>query len=234
MIIRHLGVFTLTLFSCHAIGTAQASTLVWDNGGPAVIHQGGSNMSDTFQAEDFILTVATDLSGVTFWDLEGGVGEYNGSIFWRLATNLGGSPNDAGVIAGGTATPTRTASGTVLGFNQVRNDFSIAVNGVAAGSYWLELHNGPLTTTAFTDYYWSFAEAGGANLMSNPGQEKGLNPLTGWTTNDSEHAYNLQGTAAVVVAPEPGTTVLLLAGLAISAGLQRKYGLRHISRRNAQ
>jgi hypothetical protein len=230
MLIRNPGLPTLVLFLGHALGTAQATTVVWDNGGPAVSNQGGSNMSDTFQAEDLILGVATDLSGVTFWDLEAGAGDYTGSIFWSLATNLAGSPNDAGVIASGTATPTRTASGTFSVYNQVRNDFSIAVQGVAAGSYWLELHNGPLTTTAFTDYYWSFADAGGANLASNPGQEKGLNPLTGWTTNSSEHAYNLQGNAASVVVPEPGTTVLFLIGFGISAGLQKKSHPEHGTR----
>ena len=38
--------------------------VVWDNGVPASVTTGGSEMSDTLQAEDFRLTGTTNLTGI--------------------------------------------------------------------------------------------------------------------------------------------------------------------------
>ena len=194
-------------------GTARASVL-WNNGAPNITNLGGSGMSDTNQAQDFLLAVTSDLTAIRFWSLEGIPGDYTGSIFYQIVTNASGSPSST-VISSGLVVPTRLAAGTVLGFNQFQNDFTITANNVAAGTYWLELHNGPLGTTAFTDFYWSYTDLNGTNTPTNRGQEFDLNAATGWATNDQETAMQIFGApSAVGGVPEPSTLLLTSVGLA--------------------
>ena len=210
--------------------TAQAATL-WDNGAPNITNLGGSEMSDTFQAQDFNVAVASDLTGIRFWDLESSPADYNGSIFWRIVNNLGvtpaGSPGTT-VFDSGTATPARVAAGTVLGFNQFQNDFSVSTSNLLAGTYWLELHNGPLASNAFTDFYWSYTDLDGTNTPTNRGSEFAL-PANGfgWTTNDQEHAFEVFGAPhqpPPPPLPEPGTMALMAAGIAVLTLRRRRKG----------
>jgi PEP-CTERM motif len=192
---------------------AMAVTL-WNNGAPSVANPGGSNLSDTQQAQDFTLTSASSLTGVTFWSLEASVADYVGSIFYQITNNAGGAPG-ATVFDFGTVTPTRTAAGTALGLNQFQNDFTLAVGNLAAGTYWLTLHNGALASTATTDFYWSWADLNGTNTATTRGREFLLNPLdTQWRSNDQEHAFAISG---VSVVPEPATWLLGAMGLAALA-----------------
>ena len=202
-------------------GAAQAA-LVWDNGAPSATNLGGSNMSDTKQAQDFILTGSTNLTGVRFWNLELVSTDYIGSIFYQIFTNAAGIPSNT-VVASGTATPTRVAAGaanSVLGYSPFQNDFAITAS-LAAGTYWLSLHNGALSSVAFTDFYWTWTDIGVANNTGTIlGQEMGLDPVTGWTTNDQEMAFNIFGDAGAAV-PEPATFAVAAAGLLV-VGLLRK------------
>jgi hypothetical protein len=201
-------------------GVAAHGATVWDNGAAAAIaaNQGGSNKSDTVQSEDFQLLATMNLTGISFWDLQfqAASADYNGSIFWKIVGDSGGSPNDSFVIGSGTSTPTRTPQGTVnvssIDFFVFQNDFNIVLNGVLSGTYWLELHNGPLASNAFTDFYWSFTDPNVTNSGTNPGHEMGLNPVTSWTTNDTEHAFNISGDAAGGV-PEPATALMAFGAM---------------------
>ena len=198
------------------LGGAAHASLIFDNGGPSTLNPGASNLSDTQQAQDFLLTSITSLTSVRFWSLEVSSGDFLGSVLWEIRTNRLGVPGST-VVASGTAAPTRTAAGTTLGLNQFQNDFNISVNNLAAGTYWLTIHNGPLSSNAFTDFYWSWADP---NATAFAGQEFALNPAgTAWTTNDSEAAFQIFGTSSST--PEPGS--LILAGVALlTIGLIRK------------
>jgi hypothetical protein len=212
------NLLNLGLVVCTLQASSALAVTLWDNGGPAAANPGGSNLSDTQQAQDFSLTTTSNLTSVTFWSLEASTADYVGTVFYQITNNAAGAPG-ATVFGFGTATPTRTAAGTVLGLNQFQNDFAVAVNNLAAGTYWLTLHNGPLGSTAFTDFYWSWADLNGSNTGTSRGQEFALNPLgTAWSTNDQEHAFNISG---VTVVPEPATWLLTALGVA-AWGLRRR------------
>ena len=188
-------------------GTAHAGVL-WDNGGPATTNLGGSQMSDTIQAEDFQLSGQYTLTGITFWNLQGVPADYTGSIFWQILSDAAGTPG--AVVDSGTATPTRSAAGSMLGLSQFQNDFAVSTF-LTAGTYWLALHNGPLSATSFTDFYWTWTDLNATNTGTNRGQEFGLDPLaTSFTTNDQEHAFSISGSGV----PEPGTVSLAIFGIA--------------------
>jgi len=80
------------------------------------------------------------------------------------------------------------------------------------------LHNGPLASNNFTDFYWAWTGTGGGN----PGMEQSLNPpAPGFTTNGQEHAFTLFGTPTTTL-PEPASWVLVSAGAAFLGFLRRK------------
>lgn len=214
-----LGTGLVVVSLCFS-GVTQAAT-IYNNGGPAVTNLGGSVMSDTKQAQDFLLTGITNLTGVRFWNLQGTAADYAGNIFYQIFSDASGLPGVT-AIASGLVTPTRIAAGTVLGFSQFQNDFTIAVNGLTAGTYWLALHNGPTTTTAFSDFYWSWADLNAVNTPTNPGSEFALNPLgTSWTSNDQEGAFLLSGSTVGSSTPEPATFVFVGASL-MALGIYRR------------
>src|SRR5258708_7079973 len=179
--------FAILCLSLQSGSVLSAATL-WDNGGPAVTTPGGSQMSDTYQGQDFVLSALSNLTDVRFWSLEASGADYTGSIFYQIVNNSGGVPGLT-VYDSGLLSPTRVAAGTVLGFNQFQNDFAINAPNLAAGTYWLLLHNGPLSSTAFSDFYWSWTDLNATNTPTNRGREMGLNPSTGWTTNDTQMAF---------------------------------------------
>jgi hypothetical protein len=215
---------------CVALCALQASAAmaltVWDNGGPSVgAGEGGSNMSDTRQAEDFTLTFASNLTAVRFWSLESSAADFLGTISYEIFNNAGGAPG-ATVFGSGNASVTRTAAGTAAGLNQFQNDFLLSVSNLAAGTYWIALHNGPLASTSPLDFYWSWTDLNAVNTPSSRGREFLLNPLdTAWRPNDQEHAFSVFGEQVPEI-PEPETWMLLCVGLTALAWRSRRSAAR--------
>jgi hypothetical protein len=206
---KRLGGFLVLLTAPHFMRAA----ILWDNGGPAILRQGGSAMTDFTQAEDFQVLALSDITGVRFWSLEGAPSDYFGSITWEIRNDAGGAPGNT-VIGAGSVTPTSLAAGSVLGFNQFEMDFSLLVNSVIPGVYWLTLHNGPISNITFTDFYWSWADLNATNTATSRGEERSLDPpVPTFSTNDAEHAFLISGEEV----PEPGSFVCCAAGLALVA-----------------
>ena len=214
-ILMCLGLVALIL----QLGTVAMADTLFDNGGPATLasDQGGSSMSDFKQADNFSLSTLSSLTGIRFWDQETRDGSsYLGSISWEILGDNAGAPGTTS-YASGSATPTRTTAGVVLGFQQYQNDFSINVPNLAAGTYWLVLHDGPLSSTNFLDFYWSWNDQGG----QGPGGDAMEYDLTAggsglWNSNSADKAFAVYGSQV----PEPGSMLLLGTGL---VGLVRRF-----------
>ena len=181
---------------------------------------GGNAMGDFLQADDFTLLATSNITSIVFYSLEG-TGAYLGSVDWAIYTNVGNQPGALVSGGSGSATPTRVSLGPVaaLGLDAFQNTMSVSVTGLVAATYWLVLHNGPVATTAFSDFYWAWTDLNGGNTGSTRGLEQSLFPASiTWDDNSSEHAFSILGDTDV---PEPGTMILLSAGLA-ALWLRRK------------
>lgn len=179
---------------------------VWTNGTPDFV--GGNVMSDTYQAEDFALMTTTTLTGITFWSAEA-AGAFSGSISWEI---FSGAPGGTVVASGTASAVTRTGAGTLDGLSVFQNQFSISVADLAAGTYWLAMHNGPIASTDFNDFYWATT----ASNASASGRELWLvDPSAGWATNGFEHAFSVDGRAGGGgTAPEPSSAALAILAMA--------------------
>src|SRR5262249_34825707 len=191
------GFAALTLVLGGAVPTR--ADVVYDNGPPDPTM--GNEMTHWIQAESFSLTASNVINAVRFWDNQLS-GAYNGSIYYAFAADSAGSPG-AVLTSDTISTVTRTNTGLTFGaFTTFQNDFTIPALTLAAGNYWLELHNGPLTHQTSDGFYWSGSTAG----TPPPGHEL-IAPFTGpWVSNGTEHAFQLLNNAPV---PEPSALALL-------------------------
>ena len=173
--------------------------LIYDNGGPDQLN--GNEMTEWLQAEDFTLSADSTLTSVNFWDIEATRGaSYQGEIDWVLYADAGGQPGASfasGAAVGAAVTRTFIQS-CVLGFY---DEYSLSFNispGVpltAGTTYWLGLHNGPLTFTTYSSFYWETTAFNGTYT----GLEDDAPFDGGWADNFNEHAFNLGGGGAGIV-----------------------------------
>jgi hypothetical protein len=209
------------LLLCSAF--AQAS-IIYNNGGPN--QQDGNEATQWVQTEDFMLTSNQTVTGVEFWDIETPPG-YAGSITWWITGDTAGNPDFSNILGTGNlalSTHTLTANGcTVLGFFcEYDNTFGLSVALQGGVEYHLALHNGPVTNTTRSEFYWETTNPNGTNT----GLECDLTTgacYNSWSNNGGEHAFNL--TAGGTSVPEPSTLVFFGTSLVGAAGmLRRKLG----------
>jgi PEP-CTERM motif len=180
--------------------------IIYDNGPPN--QQNGNEMTQWIQAEDFSVATTMTLGSVHFWDIEAPGGTaYQGQIAWGIYSDAGGSPGTllaSGAAIGGANTRMFIQGGVLGFFDEYSNSFNVTPFTLAANTtYWLGLHNGPLTFQTRSEFYWETANAN----SSFTGHEL-IAPFTGgWSDNGQQHAFQL------LAVPEPSTWALLGLGV---------------------
>jgi PEP-CTERM motif len=168
---------------------------------------GGSDLNGFVEADDFTFAASAQITQIKFWSFQGSALDYSGSIAWSINSNASGVPGAS--VAFGSASPSGVATGQ-SGFGLSEFSYTFAVNvPLAAGTYWLTLHNGPTANIPATDFFWEWSNGNAGNSQS---RDLSL-ANSPWLGNFAELAMELQGTGASSV-PEPGSMFLLSAGLA--------------------
>jgi hypothetical protein len=189
-----------------AFSQAAMAVTVFDNGPPNLAS--GTQMGEFQVAEDFTLSSAATLGTIRFWSIQSAASEYSGSVAWSIFSNSGTQPGAS--LFSGVATVPGVATGGSTGFGYAAYVFDIPVTlSLPAGTYWLGLHNGPLTNTTPREMLWATTATG----LGSPG----LYLDSTWVDSGNAHAFRLESAAVV---PEAGTSAMLLAGLMGLAGLR--------------
>jgi hypothetical protein len=189
----------------------QASVIVYHNGPPNQVN--GNEITKWIQAEDFEFAQPIRLTDIHFWSLEGTT-DYQGSIAYTIYSDGGGAPG--AVLAREEVNPTtRIGTGvSAFGLDEYAYGLNITPIFLTPGTYWLGLHNGPLTTSIGANFYW---ETTAANATLTGREDETPFDVDGWSATSSEHAFYLTGDPV----PEPGTLFLIGTGIT-GLGLLRR------------
>jgi len=201
---------------------ANAAPLLFDNGAPDLNSPNARSITIFRSADDFTLGSGANVSSIRFWMVDQ-PGNFSGSITYAFYQNSAG--------ALGSLISSATVSGiTPLFLNQIpvnvhqieRVDFDLpAPLALAAGTYWLELHDGSTLTTAANpntpNVLW-------ARVPGGPVGNAKQNAIPNLPSNNigNELAFQLFGNSTSTAVPEPTTISLCAFGLLALAVSRRK------------
>ncbi|MEY2486325.1 MAG: hypothetical protein QOH39_1973 [Verrucomicrobiota bacterium] len=141
--------FFLVLLAAFFIPSADGSNqLLYDNGSPNLVD--GFALTHWKEANSFTLNAASILQNIKFWDIEF-ASDFQSTVFWEIRSNAANN-TPGGVLFSGTSTNlTHVATGrhdSPAPYPEYVITFDIGSVSLPVGTYWLVLHNGPLSYTA--------------------------------------------------------------------------------------
>lgn len=197
------------------------AAVIFANGVPDQSQPGSRSISFYRSADDFTLAAASNIDAVRFWMVATDQ-SFAGTLsygFYQDSNGALGTLITSGSVSNVTPLFLSQIPGFVQGTYQV--DFNLpSTLSLAAGTYWLEVHDGAtLTTNTAAEVLWSIANTGPGNAR----QSQVPTIPTNQTTNDL--AFSLYGTVDTSLAPptgvpEPSSIALSLAGLAALGALR--------------
>lgn len=191
---KRFSFFGLLCFFLLAGSVGTNAAQIYDNGAPDLLN--GFEMSNWIEADQFILTTGATVQGVKFWDLER-LGFFQNTIPWAIYSNSGSNKPGNLIASGFSSNLTHILTGRTDGFGYIEfvNTFDISPVSLPAGTYWLALHNGPLSYR-IQQVYWETA-----NHPSAIPSQSDIAPFNGnWLANFSSNnpapklAFQLNGT----------------------------------------
>jgi hypothetical protein len=192
--------------------TAQGG-LVYDNG-PLNISNSitGFGITSGRVADDFVLGTPATIALIRFWLFTGDAPRFSGTVSYGIYQNSAGSLGT--LIASGSTNPTVNiiTLGLVSQVPQLDVTLTSAVP-LAAGAYWLEMHEGStLTTNDGSEVSWV-----ARNGVTGNAKQDSV-PTLPTTSISSEMGFQLFDTAA----PEPSTGILIVSALSGLALVRRR------------
>jgi hypothetical protein len=104
-----------------------------------------NNVASAFQGS------AMTITDIRFWSWEASPSSFTGTISWAIYNDNSGTVGSL-VVSGMTSNITRTDDGN----NLYDNDVHVSI-GVAGGTHWLALHNGPLSHDTNDQMWWAMS-----------------------------------------------------------------------------
>jgi hypothetical protein len=155
---------------------------LFDNGVPDLME--GSELTHWREAERFALTEGVIIGAVRFWDFEAVPGAFAGSFLWEIRAN--GPANRPGAVlhTGTSSNLSRVATGRralFLNWPEFVNTFEIPAVALPPGTYWLVLHNGPLSNNVGQNLFWE----GAINPSTDPSMNDIAPFVNNWRSNSS-------------------------------------------------
>ncbi|MDQ2950073.1 MAG: hypothetical protein M3Y27_29740 [Acidobacteriota bacterium] len=156
-------------------------------------------MTGWIEADDFTFAIPARIESITFSDLEAG-NNFQGSIFWRIYSNASDDTPGTVLYSGLSTSVTHTATGfTDYPVSEFVNTVAITPVDLPVGTYWLALHNGPLSNSTNKFVYWEQAAGAGARPSELSWGPLFQGPWNSNSTSDaptSELIFQLIGVAA--------------------------------------
>lgn len=188
----HRSSFLGLLLALFISGAVVDAALIYDNGSPDLIN--GFEITHWRQASQFTLGTGAILGNVRFWDLEAS-SAFQSSILWEIRSNSASNIPGAVLFSGTSVNLTHVVTGRNANpYPEFVNSFDLSSVSLPAGTYWVVLHNGPLSNNTSKDIFWETA----INTSTLPSLSD-LAPFAGnWESNNyngslSQLAFQLNG-----------------------------------------